>query len=68
MGGQENILTSDEHSDIIPTLDELRILKNLREKAALMQYGTIRMEVTIDFAIHTGDIKNGTIIEVKPRL
>ncbi len=64
----ENILTSDEESDIIPTIDELRILKNLREKAALVQYGTIRMEVIVDFTIHTGEIKKGEIIEVKPRL
>jgi len=66
--GQKKDLLSKEESVIMPTNDELRIIKNLREKAGLMQYGTITMDVRIDFSIHEGQIKKGEIIEIKPRL
>ncbi len=67
MGGQENNLTSDEESDIIPsqlTADEARILKNMRKQASGMHNG----EFDVTFGVHHDEIKWGDVKAVRQRL
>ncbi|NVL90736.1 MAG: hypothetical protein HWN69_07055 [Desulfobacterales bacterium] len=55
--GEKKPLTCKDDSDIMPTTDEKRIIKNMRRYAKMYPHS----QLAVLFQVHDGELKHGTL-------